>query len=85
MTPIRPGLELRMVLTCHKPWVVRNLHYFHHPPIGGNSCHGHSLFLEGLSKSIVYFIPVSMAFIDLKLSVSLMGLGVRRQHAGETA
>ena len=69
MRSVRAGLELRMRLGRNEEWMGWQLAHFHDPSVRGDTGKPQSAFHENGTVVVVYFIAVSVSFVDRFLTV----------------
>ena len=82
MRSVRTGFKLRMRLGGNEERMRRQLAHFHDPSIRGDTGKPQSAFHEDGTVVVVYFIAVSVSFVNGIFSVELMCQRVFFQNTG---
>ena len=72
MRSVWSGFQLRMRLSCDKPWMRRDLNHLYNTAVRWKSAKRHSVFFKNFTVVIVYFITMTMTFFNLFLSIQFI-------------
>ena len=85
MSPVGTALKFGVVLHADVELVLRNFHRFHQVSVGAGAGKAHTALAVAVPESVVEFVAVAVAFVDLFLAVSPGHNGVLRDLAGISA
>ena len=65
MRTVRSGFQLRMCLSGNEPWMRRDFYHLYDPAVRRKSAQRHSVCFQYFTVIVIYFIAVTVTFMDL--------------------